>query len=81
MVICFGLLPERNEKFCQFNPGDDYEDDQKWKRVISIYSFVYGIPASQIFEQPDWLDTIMFDIDIAMYFWNEVYTPTLRGRI
>jgi hypothetical protein len=76
-------LPENcgeNVRFSKLDAQTDYEDDLKWKKALGVHSFVTGKSAMEIFSDPNWPATILFDLDISMNFWNEVYAPVLQGR-
>jgi hypothetical protein len=77
------LLPEwaTDPGFCQLDPQGDLDDDAKWKTVLGILAWHKGCFAHEIFDDPDWMDHIMFDIDIAMHFWNKSYGPLMRGNM
>lgn len=83
-VIFFGLLPritdDPNLIYCRLNPEDDYSDDLKWKKILGIMSHVTGKLPLEFFEDPDWMETIMFNAEIILDHWNNVYLPALRGK-
>lgn len=64
---------------CKFDPDSDIDDDEKWKKVLGILAWYKGCFPHEIFDDPNWMDTIIFDIDIAMSFWNNVYRPAMHG--
>lgn len=69
-----------NVGHCQFDPQGDYDDDLRWKKALSVHTFVTSTPATELFNDPDWPETLLYDLDVSMYFWNEVYAPLVSGR-
>jgi len=64
----------------EFYREDVYQDDIRWKRSISVLAWYKGCAPHEVFDDPDWPETIIFDLDIAMFFWNEVYSPMIQNR-
>lgn len=82
-VIFFGLLPRFDEdpnlKYCDLDPQGDYDDDLKWKKILGIMSHIVGCKPLDWFDDPNWMDTIMFNAEILLDHWNNVYLPALKG--
>jgi hypothetical protein len=33
----------------------------------------------EIFDDPSWPETIMYDMTMSMFFWNEIWVPIMRN--
>jgi hypothetical protein len=65
---------------CKIDPDGDLDDDARWRKVLGIHCFITHKALHEIFDDPNWIDTIMFDLDMSMHFWNEIYSPMLSGQ-
>lgn len=76
------MCPERNIEFCRLDPGDDFEMDEEMRFNLGLMALGAGKLAHEIFDDPDWHETIMFDLNVSTHTWAEIFkilSQTKRG--
>lgn len=50
-----------------------------WNDKVAILGWYNGGGAHKIFDDPNWNEHFLFDLRMAIHFWNEIYVPIIRG--
>jgi len=74
------LCPEKNIKFCRLNPADDYEMDDDMRFNIGLLALGAGKLPHELFDDPEWHQTIMFDLNISTHTWAEIFKILASSR-